>query len=137
MQNPYRTAVPAYKILAYDARIDTIGEVVRGEATQTPLDLTEFATNIQWNPSELSFNVADPDGRFNPDNGEWRGYLRHGSIIRLLEGDERIPEADWIYTFTGIIQGQIGWAKSRRNTQRVGQVKVFNRGATNRLLKNH
>jgi hypothetical protein len=50
-----------------------------------------------------------------------------GAIIRLREGDRYLGVADWINTFNGMIQGQIGWRKSRRSQALEAKVNVYSR----------
>ncbi len=121
------TRQPAYKILAYDPAQDDIGAVVRGEATGEPMDLAPWATQVSWTPQQLGFTLADPDGRFHPDTGEYRQYLRDGTIIRLVEGDVRVDESYWMVTFTGEIRGQVGWQRSRRGPTLTARINAWSR----------
>lgn len=121
------TRRPAYKLVAFDPTVDSISAVVCVEATQTPFDLTEFCTDISWTPAKLSFILADPTGRFHPDTGADRQYLQDGAIIRLIEGDVRVAESDWIVSFTGQIRGQVGWQSVRASQTLQSKVTVFSR----------
>jgi hypothetical protein len=121
---------PAFKILAGDPTVDKISAVVRGVAVGTPLDLTPYATEIQVDQDKLQFNLADPDEEFHPDLGSSRAYLQDGAIVRLIEGDERVDESNWVATFTGQIRGQIGWSLDRSSQKMSGAVTVFNRANT-------
>jgi len=141
---------PAYKILAFDPTIDSMSAIINGEYTQIPLDLTPYATDVQWssgapgvsttatggtNTSELKFTLIDPLGVFNPDSGSLANFLQDRAIIRLLEGDARVDEADWVYTFTGLIHGQVGWVKQRDNLTLQSTVTVFPREAAHSMTK--
>ena len=121
--NPF----PFYKILAYDPTLDTISEIVTGTSTQTPLDVTEYCTNVSWEISKISFTLADSDGIFHPDTGSMRAYFKDGAIIRLVEGDERVSESDWMVMFTGQIHGQIGWKISRQQMVLESRISVYSR----------
>jgi hypothetical protein len=125
---------PAYKVLAFDRSQDSISAIVSGQYAQEPFDLTAYCTDIKWSPDKLDFTLSDPDGLFHPDSGVHRAYVGDGAIIRLLEGDQAVPETSWIYSFTGFIRGQIGWNKSRRNSTAMAQVAVFSR-ENNQALK--
>ena len=125
---------PAYKVLAFDRSQDSISAIVSGQYAQEPFDLTAYCTDIKWSPDKLDFTLSDPDGLFHPDSGVHRAYVGNGAIIRLLEGDQAVPETSWIYSFTGFIRGQIGWNKSRRNSTAMAQVAVFSR-ENNQALK--
>jgi hypothetical protein len=126
---------PARKLLAYDPAIDSISAIVLGQATQTPFDLTPYCSDINWAPAQLSFTLADPGSLFNPDAGSARAFLVDRAIIRLLEGDARVPEADWMWTFTGCIHGQIGWQESRASKKMEGKVTVMARENTSSFKK--
>lgn len=118
---------PGYKILAYDPTLDTISQVVTGTATQTPLDVTEYCTNITWESDKISFILADSDDLFNPDTGSNRNYFKDTAIIRFIEGDERVPEIEWMPMFTGQIHGQIGWRISRQQKVLESKVTAYSR----------
>ncbi|MDD5640152.1 MAG: hypothetical protein PHX53_00780 [Syntrophales bacterium] len=118
---------PAYKIYAFDPALDSLGEIVRGEYAQVPYDLTPFCENISWTPTKLSFSLGDPEGLFHPDSGTERVYLRDGAIIRLKEGDGRVSEDLWPWTFTGLIRGQIGWQKVRKSQSLAAKVTAYSR----------
>lgn len=107
---------PKFKLLSYDvsqATGDTWGAIIRGEALQTPVDLTAYASQIQWSYDRLSVTIADDNGLFHPDNGANRCALKPGRGLRLLEGAEGVPEDEWIPIFSGPIQGPYGWTQSR------------------------
>jgi hypothetical protein len=118
---------PAYRILAFDPKVDSLSAVVTGKYTQEPFDLTPYCTEISWTPAQLGFTLADPEGVFHPDTGASRKYLADGAIIRLKEGDSRVSEDNWVWTFTGQIRGQIGWRKSRRSKTLESKITVFSR----------
>jgi hypothetical protein len=118
---------PAYKILAFDPALDNLGAIVKGEYSQAPMDLTPYCADIAWTPAQLSFTLADPAGIFHPDTGEQKQYLADKAVIRLKEGDARVDEADWVWTFTGQIRGQSGWQKARRSQTLESKVTAFSR----------
>jgi hypothetical protein len=126
---------PAWKILVYDVRstTDTINNVVRGDALLAltgPRDFTkdvlsavleEVAGDFNGDgvaASTLSLTIEDPQGKFDPlltlvaptGDGRW---LRDGNVVRIIEGDARVAEADWVTTFTGELVGQAGVKRGR------------------------
>lgn len=124
---------PAYKIYAWDPTAVTISAVVSAVgilSDPAPVDLTPYASDLSWSDRQFAFTLVDPSGLFHPDFGEYRNYLKDAAIIRLLEGDETVVEADWTVTFTGQVHGQIGWSKSRSSTKITSKVTVFGRGET-------
>ena len=124
---------PAYKIYAWDPTAATISAVVSAVgilSDPAPVDLTPYASDLSWSDRQFVFTLVDPRGLFHPDFGEYRKYLMDASIVRLLEGDETVPEADWTVTFTGQVHGQIGWSKSRNAAKMTSRVTVFGRGET-------
>ncbi len=92
---------------------DFTGDVLQATITETAGDFVEgvSATTVQ-------LQIADPNGVFDPFNtignptGDGR-WLRRGNVVRIKEGDARIPEADWPITFTGRLVGQAGTLTSR------------------------
>lgn len=126
---------PAYKIYSWDPTKTTMSAVVSAPSNfhwsiPEPLDLTPYVNEVSWSEQRLQFNVIDPDGRFHPDTGHFRRHLQDAAIIRLVEGDDAIPEEDWIITFTGQVHGQVGWRRGRESGQSLARVTVFERGAT-------
>lgn len=121
---------PAYKVYAYTPVLDSMNDIVSGKASQTPMDLTPYCSDLSWNPAQLDFTLEDPDQAFHPDHGASRRYLADKAIIRLKEGDSRVDEADWVWTFTGQIKGQTGWRVSRRSSALQTKVTVFSRDNT-------
>jgi len=118
---------PDYRILAWAPRVDSFGAIIDGSYTHEPYDLTPYCTDISWNPAQLSFTLADPEALFHPDTGSCRQFLADGAIIRLREGDSRVSEDDWVWTFTGSIRGQCGWRQSRRSKVLESKITVFSR----------
>jgi len=124
---------PAYKIYAWDPTAVTISAVVSAVGILTdpaPVDLTPYASDLSWSDRQVAFTLVDPRGLFHPDFGEYRKYLKDAALVRLLEGDETVVEADWTVTFTGQVHGQIGWSKSRSSAKMTSRVTVFGRGET-------
>ncbi|MCL4504175.1 MAG: hypothetical protein M1438_20310 [Deltaproteobacteria bacterium] len=122
---------PAYKVYAYDTTVDSISDIVTGKNTQPPLDLTDMVEgDLQWTPGQLSFTLADKDGSFHGDSGELRRYINDGCVIRLREGDARVAEDFWVWTFTGMIKGQSGWVLGPRSKMIVCKVTAYNRENT-------
>jgi hypothetical protein len=74
--------------------------------------------------------MVDPRNLFHPDTGGYRNYLGDQAILRLVEGDEILSEADWITSFTGQIHGQVGWKKARHSGELSSKVTVYGRAET-------
>lgn len=126
---------PAYKIYAWDPATVTISRIAAavsnlGTNLPTPLDLTPYVSEISWSDTQLSFTLVDPRDLFHPDTGQYRTYLGDQAILRLVEGDEVLGEADWITTFTGQVHGQVGWKKARHSGSLTAKVSVFGRAET-------
>jgi hypothetical protein len=127
------TRRPDYKVYAWDPAEATISEVVSANGIlddPAPVDLTPYVSDVSWSDRQLTFALVDPAGLFHPDFGELRHCLKDGAILRLLEGDETVPEVDWAITFTGQVHGQIGWKQSRSTGQITSRLTVFGRGET-------
>jgi len=125
------TRRPDYRVYAWDPATVTISEVVSATGVlddPAPVDLTPYVSDASWTDRQLTFTLVDPAGLFHPDFGEFRHCLKDGAILRLLEGDETVPEVDWVITFTGQVHGQIGWKQSRSTGQITSRVTVFGRG---------
>lgn len=126
---------PAFKVEVFDVRstTDTINDVVRGltlNATTGPRVFTADVVSITIEevasdfidlglvPTTLSIRVVDPNSQLdpflNPAPAEGR-WLRRGNVVRIFEGDDRVPEADWANTFTGELQGQAGVTVDRND----------------------
>jgi hypothetical protein len=121
---------PAYRVLAFDPALDSMSDVVTGSYLQTPLDLTPYCSKISWSPDRFGFTLEDRDAQFHPDFGAKRNYLVNGAILRLQEGDVALETTEWINSFTGQVQGQIGWRKSRRSQALEATVLVYSRENT-------
>lgn len=70
--------------------------------------------------SSLVFDIHDPTGKFDPVNYQRTGtgngrWLREGNVVRVIEGDGRVDEDDWVLRFTGFIVGQAGVDRNRVN----------------------
>ena len=90
---------PAYKIYAWDPGTVTISQVASATSNLNssipmPMDLTPYASEISWSDKQLSFTMVDPKISSTRTPAH-RNYLRDGAIIRLVEGDETLSEADW------------------------------------------
>ena len=127
-----RRRYPAYKVYAWNPSELTISQIVSslGNPSASALDLTPYVSDVTWSDKQFSFTMVDPRGLFHPDTGGFRNYLCDGAILRLVEGDETIPESDWVVTFTGQIRGQVGWKMARHSGEISSKVTVFGRGET-------
>jgi hypothetical protein len=120
---------PLFKLLSYDvsqATGDTWGAIINGTAVQTPVDLTDDVSQIQWSYDRLSVTLADDLGLYHPDNGASRCLIGPGRGLRLLEGAEGVPEDEWIPIFSGPIQGPYGWTQTRGSVPTV-TIQAFTR----------
>jgi hypothetical protein len=120
---------PAWKIIIYDARSGTLemSDVVLGGSFSSDQyrDFTAdcFQIGIQEQAgdyakqgiasSQVVLQILDPHGRFDPLSGDEWQWLRQGNIVRIWEGDARVPDYEWPITFTGEISGQAGVLRSR------------------------
>lgn len=127
---------PDYKVYAWNADEVTMSQIASSNgnfdpAIPEPIDLTPYVTNLSWSLKQITFELVDNTLiMFHPDYGLLKNYLKNNSIIRLVEGDERIDESNWPITFTGQIHGQIGWTKNRSTQKFSGKVTVLNRAET-------
>lgn len=125
----------AYKVEIFDVRstVDTIGFIVREltlQALTGPRDFTADVESVTFEevasdyndlglaPTTIMLRVTDPNSQFDPFlnpaplDGRW---LRRGNVVRITEGDDRVPENDWVVTFTGELQGQAGVSIDRND----------------------
>jgi hypothetical protein len=103
---------PDFQLLSYDISSntgETWGSIIDGTSVQTPFDLTQFVNNVKWSYDKLTFQIADELLRFHPDTGDLTLNILQGRGIRLLEGFMDVPQAEWIPTFSGVIQGTYTW----------------------------
>ena len=143
---------PAWQLFVYDVRSgqNTVADVALGNtlALRTgPLDATEFAQTISVNERAGGYvegNVAsivinctlvDPNGQFDPqllidDPDALARFFRKGNVVRLVRGDERVAQTDWVNVFTGRIAGQVGYDDTRAPLRREIVFKAYGREAT-------
>jgi hypothetical protein len=103
---------PDFQLLSYDISSntgETWGSIIDGTSVQVPFDLTQFVNNVKWSFDKLTFQIADEILRFHPDTGDLTSNILQGRGIRLLEGFMDVPVAEWIPTFSGVIQGTYTW----------------------------
>jgi hypothetical protein len=142
-----------YRVVLYDVFLGapdlTVAQIVAGThplasllATGHALDVTEFvADGLSWEEpgdkraSRVSFTLVEYSGRFHPDTGADGRFLRHGQLVRLLEGDATLPESDWVSTATCHIRGSVGFEQDRRTLAFQAQVVAYGRRATPKYLK--
>jgi len=124
-----RKRKPRWRLFVYDLRTsgDVIADVVLGNALDPdtgPREFTVEAREVQFteNASDyvdgigsqiLDVTLTDAHGDFDPITGSEGRWIRQGNAVRLVEGDARVDEANWIPTFTGEIVGQAGVLRSR------------------------
>ena len=148
---------PAFTILIYDIRSTSsaptptvINDVVLFNlglglplpAIVGPRDFTDDVIQIEFSEnagdyvnqgissSGITLQVSDPVEDLDPvenpapGNGRW---LRQGNVIVVIEGDEQVPEAQWVTTFTGRIRGQPGQDFNRTTATAVLSVRASSR----------
>lgn len=126
---------PSFKIYVYDILSggDSVDDIVREQTLATltgPRDFTADCVQVGLNDqagdfvetgipvSQIVVDISDPLNQFDPYNtivapsGDGR-WLREGNVVRILEGDERVDEEEWEWTFTGMIVGQAGVDRGR------------------------
>jgi hypothetical protein len=98
-------------------RVDGIGEVVSGQSTEPPLDITHFCESVS-----ISDNVPFENGNdqtvpaasftFRPSNAKGyrmrRGFIDDGTIVRIWQYDDRVDQAQAACIFTGHFRGAPG-----------------------------
>ncbi|MCP4869272.1 MAG: hypothetical protein GY898_11200 [Proteobacteria bacterium] len=134
------TRRPAWKVYLYDVRStdDTISDIVRDLTLETltgPLDITENVQSVEIQEvagdfvgsgvasSRATLTIIDNtpgsavsqwDPQFSADDPTAPArFVRRGNVIRIVEGDADVAEADWPLTFTGILVGQAGVDRGR------------------------
>jgi hypothetical protein len=123
-------AFPDYKVYAFKPYNDNYTKIITNYSNCTPHDITDYCSEIAWSPVQAEFTFKDPTGDFNPDTGMYADYLADGCIIRIKEGDSRVSEANWIWTFTGAIRGQLGWTANRSSKTMEAKVVIYSRENT-------
>jgi len=126
---------PSFKVYAWDPATVTISQIAslpgnNHSSLPPPLDITPYVSEVAWNDKQFSFTMVDPRNLFHPDTGGYRNYLGDQAILRLVEGDETLPESDWITTSTGQVHGQVGWKKARHSGQITAKITAFGRAET-------
>ncbi len=107
---------PDFKVIIWNPVRVEIGDVASGKVTDAPLDLTQYVESVEIeenvgfeSPENLSPTRASITFRKNIPIGKFRpGWIEDGVIVRILEGDKRVAEADWIPVFTGTFRGRPG-----------------------------
>ncbi len=138
--------LPKYKVLVYDLRSTegdatptTIGDVVVGNPLPTivgPRDFTSDVIGAEVTEragdyisggvvaSDVTLSIVDSDATLDPVEGSNGRWLRQRNVVRVIEGDAQVPEADWKITFTGKITGQAGLTGGRTSGPRELTVKA-------------
>jgi hypothetical protein len=105
---------PKWKLLSFDSTADTWSEIIGGTYGQTPVDLSPYVQRIEYSFDRLQVTLSDEAALiFHPDSGAQRTAIGQGRIIRLLEGFEGLAETDWLWTFSGTVEGTYTWAFQR------------------------
>ena len=121
------------KILLYDVALPgspvTLSQVIAGTVSET-LDISNLVRDLQITAQSISFIIEDPSGQFDPEQGSNRNLLRENQVIRIVEGDAGVDEADWAFVFTGHVRGQVGWHLDRTNRFKQVRVQALDRMST-------
>lgn len=119
---------PKWKLLSFNPVTDTWAKIIDGTYVQTPIDLTPYVTRIEYSFDRLQVTMADtPDLIFHPDGGVWATAIKQGRIIRLQEGFEGLAESEWLWTFSGTVEGTFAWSYQRAENISVS-FSAFSRG---------
>jgi hypothetical protein len=119
---------PKWKILSFNPTTDTWAEIIAGTYGQTPVDLTPYVTRVDHSVDRCTISMEDgPDLLFHPDGGALRAAIQQGRIIRVLEGFEGLAESEWIWTFSGQVEGTYSWVYQRGDHIAI-QFTAFGRG---------
>ncbi len=119
---------PKWKLLSFNPTTDTWGEIIEGTYAQTPIDLTAFVQKIEYTFDRLQITLSDNASLvFHPDSGTYRTAISAGRIIRLKEGFEGLAESEWLWTFSGEVEGTYSWT-FQRGQSITASFSVFNRG---------
>jgi hypothetical protein len=119
---------PKWKLLSFNPTTDTWGEIIEDSYAQTPVDLTPYVNKIEYSFDRLQITLSDEAALvFHPDAGSLRAAISSGRILRLKEGFEGLAESDWLWTFSGEVEGTYSWA-IQRGQNVTAQFSVYNRG---------
>jgi hypothetical protein len=119
---------PKWKLLSFNPVTDTWAEIIDGTYGQTPVDLTPYVQRIEYNFDRLQVTLSDEAALvFHPDSGALRAAIAQNRIIRLQEGFEGLAETEWLWTFSGVVEGTYTWA-FQRGQNVTASFSVFNRG---------
>jgi len=120
---------PKFKVLSYAlSQAEPWSELIAGTYSQTPFDLTPYIQAIEFSHESLRIQLADEAALlFHPDAGSLRATIGPGRAIRLKEGFEGLAETDWLWTFSGTIEGSYSWTYDRGNNIDVS-FTVYGRG---------
>lgn len=148
----YRTdRQPAWRIEVYDLRstTDTFNDIVRDLPLLPdtgPLEFTDLVQAVDVeemggdyagggiSASALSITILDPTGVFDPDQLRTdltvdARFFRKRNVVRLYEGDARIPPSEWPATFTGRIAAQPGYSRSAATGRSKMTIRCLSRHA--------
>lgn len=119
---------PKWKLLSFNPVTDTWAKIIDGTYVQTPIDLTPYVTRIEYSFDRIQVMLADTgELTFHPDGGILAPAIRQGRIIRLHEGFEGLAESEWVWTFTGTVEGAFAWSYQRAENI-VATFSAYSRG---------
>lgn len=136
----YNFAIELWDVLSSSA--PAISAIIASTANSSfQLDVTEFvknAVNIEdpgdRQASRATLTLMDKTDRFAPWGADAR-FIQRNCVVRVKEGDLAVPTADWVYTFTGHIQGQAGYSTDRQGLLKETAVQAYGRRATPKFLR--
>jgi hypothetical protein len=118
---------PKWKLLSFNPVTDSWGAIIDGSYVQTPVNLTNYVQRIEYSFDRLQITLSEDAALlFHPDAGTYRTAIKQGRIIRLFEGFEGLAESEWLWTFSGTVEGTYSWAQQRGQNIQV-QFSVFSR----------
>lgn len=106
---------PEFQVLLYDST-ENLSEIVLGNSTQTPVDITKYISRASITEKEGSATTASLTIIQDSDVDILSPYHFIGRrIIRILYIDSAVLERgeDWLVMFTGATVGQPGYRRSR------------------------
>jgi len=107
--------IPAYRVVCWNPNRTNIHDVVLGKPESPQYDITDWVKRIDYNENIVFENNDDAvassctlymsyDANALPIEITEKSML-DSTPIRIYQGDERIPQDDWVPIFTGVIRG--------------------------------
>lgn len=109
---------PAYKVLLFSRMQDSDTAIVTGNYVQRPIDLTPYVIDGALN---LDMDTDAGSLSLNVSLDRIPSSLFTNCVVKLYEGDARVPESQWPNTFTGWHVGQPGVSEETTINSRTGK----------------